>query len=72
MINPYTITSVNYKNVALDKEYNRNLDLVELVRTVNSLNNQLVEAKIKLKHLEQENKHLKQNIKELEFRAMLK
>ena len=62
MINPISRISVNYKDVAFDKEYRRNMDIVELIRKCNSLNNQLAETKIKLKHLEQENKRLKQKI----------
>lgn len=71
MINRYERLSINYKDVAFDKEYRRYLDVTELVRTANSLNNQLIEARVRLEHLESENKRLKQQIKELEFRAII-
>ena len=70
MINPYKILSVNHNDVVVDKEYDRSLDLVELITRINSLNNQLVEANIRLKKLQSENKCLKQQI--IEFRAILK
>lgn len=72
MINKYTKSSINHKDICFDKEYNRYLDIVELVRTANSLNNQLIEANIRLKHVEEENKRLKQQIKEVEFRSIIK
>lgn len=72
MLNPISRISVNYKDVAFDKEYRRNIDIEELVRRLNALHNQLIESNIKLRHLQSENKRLKEQIKSEEFRSIIK